>query len=190
MYLIISASPNSDGLTAACARAALAGVREAGATARHLDLCTMTLERCRQCGNGWGRCLKEHVCVIEDDLHTLHKPWRQAGVSSSLPRCIGAKWRRAPNRPSTDCGAARRHAVRRARWRKNRSSPSPRPGVPAVASPPACSPWNASSSTRARRCRISSALPSAAAPTKWRRFVRRRKSARWPRSEPGAVSSS
>ena len=78
MYLIISASPNSDGLTAACAQAALAGVGEAGATARHLDLCQLTLERCRQCGNGWGRCLKEHVCVIEDDFHTLHNAVAEA----------------------------------------------------------------------------------------------------------------
>jgi len=72
MYIVISASPNSDGLTAACTRAALTGLREAGAEARHIDLCQLNLERCRQCGNGWGCCLQEHACVIEDDFRVLH----------------------------------------------------------------------------------------------------------------------
>lgn len=71
MYIVISASPNSDGLTAACANAALEGCRAAGAEVAHFDLCQLRLESCRQCGNGWGSCLKEHVCVIEDDLKAL-----------------------------------------------------------------------------------------------------------------------
>jgi len=71
MFIVISASPNSDGLTAACANAALEGIHAAGAETTHFDLCKMHLERCRQCGNGWGRCWSEHTCIIEDDIHAL-----------------------------------------------------------------------------------------------------------------------
>ncbi len=78
MYLVISASPNSDGLTAACVKAALAGLAEAGVETRHFDLSRSSLERCRQCGNGWGRCRQEHACTIDDDFHALHGAVAQA----------------------------------------------------------------------------------------------------------------
>jgi multimeric flavodoxin WrbA len=78
MYLIISSSPNPDGLTAACAGSALAGLLEAGAQAQQLDLCKLTIERCRQCGNGWGICREKHVCVIEDHFSLLHEVAAQA----------------------------------------------------------------------------------------------------------------
>ncbi len=71
MFLVISASPNTDGLTAACAHAALEGLCEAGAEGQHVDLCRLTLERCRPCDNGWGDCLREHHCVIADDFSTV-----------------------------------------------------------------------------------------------------------------------
>ena len=73
MYLILSASPNIDGLTAACVDAALAGFADAGVAAKHYNLCTLSIARCRQCGNGWGQCLKEHTCVINDDLGLLQR---------------------------------------------------------------------------------------------------------------------
>jgi multimeric flavodoxin WrbA len=68
MYLILTASPNTDGLTAACAEAAQTGFDEAGAEAYRIHLCKLKLERCRQCGNGWGQCLREQLCVIQDDI--------------------------------------------------------------------------------------------------------------------------
>ncbi len=68
MILVISASPNTDGLTAACAASALAGCAAAGAAAKHFDLCRLTIGRCRQCGNGWGQCRVQHTCIIDDDL--------------------------------------------------------------------------------------------------------------------------
>ncbi|MHB9023682.1 MAG: flavodoxin family protein [Armatimonadota bacterium] len=73
MYLIISASPNTDGLTAACVNAALAGFQESGAETLHYDLCKWRLEHCRQCDNGWGQCRREHTCIIEDDLPLLQR---------------------------------------------------------------------------------------------------------------------
>ena len=73
MFLIISASPNAGGLTAACVAAAIAGCAAVGAESMHLDLCKLALERCRQCENGWGRCRREHQCIIEDDLPRLQE---------------------------------------------------------------------------------------------------------------------
>ena len=71
MFLIISSSPNTDGLTAACVTAAEAGCAQVGMATRHLNLCTLSLARCRQCENGWGRCRREHNCIIEDDLRMI-----------------------------------------------------------------------------------------------------------------------
>ncbi len=71
MYLIISASPNTDGLTAACVAAAEAGFHAAGAESTHLNLCAMNVAHCRQCGNGWGQCSREHTCVVTDDLRAV-----------------------------------------------------------------------------------------------------------------------
>lgn len=71
MIVIISSSPNTDGLTAACVTAALQGCAEAGVPTTHLDLCKLKIKRCQQCGNGWGQCRSEHTCILEDDLRTL-----------------------------------------------------------------------------------------------------------------------
>lgn len=73
MYLILSASPNTDGLTAACVEAALAGFADAGAQARHYNLCKLSIARCMQCGNGWGQCLTDHLCVISDDIGLVQR---------------------------------------------------------------------------------------------------------------------
>ena len=68
MYLIITASPNKDGLTAACGSAAREGIEKAGGQAALVDLCEAKVEACRVCGNGWGGCSKESRCVIDDAL--------------------------------------------------------------------------------------------------------------------------
>jgi multimeric flavodoxin WrbA len=90
MFLIISASPNHDGLTAACVRAAIDGCREAGEETTHVDLCARHLEHCRQCDNGWGQCRREHTCVIGDDLDSLQKLLAEsAGVVIVTPVYFG-----------------------------------------------------------------------------------------------------
>jgi len=71
MLLIVSASPNAAGLTAACVEAATQGSATVGSA--HLDLCKLRIERCQQCENGWGRCRREHRCIIEDDLPRLQQ---------------------------------------------------------------------------------------------------------------------
>ncbi len=78
MYLIISASPNPEGLTAACSSSALAGFMQADVQTQQLNLCKMKIERCRQCGNGWGSCRDQHMCVIDDDF-----PPMQTAIASA-----------------------------------------------------------------------------------------------------------
>ena len=65
---VFTSSPNSDGLTAACANAALHGIEDAGAESQHIDLNKLNIARCSVCGNGWGTCFKDHVCQVEDDF--------------------------------------------------------------------------------------------------------------------------
>ena len=67
MYIIITASPNTDGLTAACGKAALDGVAAAGGAAELFDISADKLKPCLICGNGWGSCRSSSKCVITDD---------------------------------------------------------------------------------------------------------------------------
>ncbi len=70
--IVISASPNTDGLTAACAAAAVEGAQRSGGRAEEVRLNDLDVGMCQACDNGWGPCLKEHVCQVEDDFQALH----------------------------------------------------------------------------------------------------------------------
>jgi multimeric flavodoxin WrbA len=70
--LVFSASPNKDGLTAACAAAAVEGARQAGGHAEEVRLNDLQIGMCQACGNGWGTCLPDHECQVEDDFQALH----------------------------------------------------------------------------------------------------------------------
>jgi multimeric flavodoxin WrbA len=70
--IVISSSPNEDGLTAACAAAAVAGVVQAGGQAEEIRLNDLAVGMCQACGNGWGTCLPDHECQVEDDFQALH----------------------------------------------------------------------------------------------------------------------
>jgi multimeric flavodoxin WrbA len=76
--LVISSSPNIDGLTAACARAACDGVREAGGQAEEVRLNDLNVGLCEACDNGWGTCRPAHECQVEDDFQALHSRVLQA----------------------------------------------------------------------------------------------------------------
>ena len=71
--IILHGSPNTDGLTSACAEAAAAGAKSAGLDAETIVLCEHELNSCGQCGNGWGKCLQEGWCVIDDDFAALRE---------------------------------------------------------------------------------------------------------------------
>ncbi len=70
--IVISSSPNTDGLTAACATAAVQGAREAGASVEEIRLNDLNVGMCEACDNGWGTCLPDHECQVEDDFQPLH----------------------------------------------------------------------------------------------------------------------
>jgi multimeric flavodoxin WrbA len=76
--IVISSSPNKDGLTAACAAAAIEGVLLAGGHAEEVRLNDLQVGMCQACDNGWGTCLEEHECQVEDDFQALHARVRQA----------------------------------------------------------------------------------------------------------------
>jgi len=90
MYLIITASPNKDGLTAACSKAAMDGITSAGGKAEIIDISAAKLEPCRICNDGWGICSKQAKCVIGDILGELQMKIRESeGVILITPVYFG-----------------------------------------------------------------------------------------------------
>ena len=78
MFVIITASPNKDGLTAACGKAFYDGFLLAQGSAQIVDISGLMIEPCRICGNGWGSCRDEAGCVIKDCLGELQVKIRAA----------------------------------------------------------------------------------------------------------------
>jgi multimeric flavodoxin WrbA len=76
--IILQSSPNEDGLTAACAQAAFDGVHQAGGMVETVRINDLALRHCQACDNGWGTCLSDHRCRIEDDFEPLHQRILQA----------------------------------------------------------------------------------------------------------------
>lgn len=77
--LIISGSRNPQGQTARAAGALASGAQQAGAQVEQVFLPALRVERCRQCDdNGWGTCISDGRCVIEDDLAPLIERIRAA----------------------------------------------------------------------------------------------------------------
>jgi multimeric flavodoxin WrbA len=89
-FIIITASPNTDGLTAACGKAAFDGVTNAGGTTEIIDISAAKLEPCRVCGNGWGSCRNTAKCVIGDILLDIQAKIRESdGVVLVTPVYFG-----------------------------------------------------------------------------------------------------
>jgi multimeric flavodoxin WrbA len=70
--LILTSSPNQDGLTAACGEEAKMGVISAGDEATIICLNDMYIGLCQACNNGWGTCRTQHMCQVEDGFQKLH----------------------------------------------------------------------------------------------------------------------
>jgi len=86
----MQASPNEDGLTASMAKQAMAGARAAGAEAELVHLRKLKLEACRACDDGWGKCRRESLCIIEDDLERVRDKMAGAdGIMLSTPVYFG-----------------------------------------------------------------------------------------------------
>jgi multimeric flavodoxin WrbA len=71
--MIITCSPNKDGLTETCGGFARRGVEDARGEAQMVRLNDLDIAKCKACDNGWGTCQKEHRCQVEDDFQKLHE---------------------------------------------------------------------------------------------------------------------
>lgn len=78
--VVISSSPNVDGLTAACAAAAVQGAQQVGGQAEEVRLNDLNVGMCEACDDGWGPCRPDHECTVEDDFQALHARMLQAGA--------------------------------------------------------------------------------------------------------------
>jgi multimeric flavodoxin WrbA len=70
--VVLRASPNKDGMTAACAAAAVEGIQKAGGQAESICLNDLHIGMCQACDNGWGTCRTLHQCQVTDDFQGLH----------------------------------------------------------------------------------------------------------------------
>jgi multimeric flavodoxin WrbA len=77
-FIILMSSPNKDGLTAACARAAARGIRSIGGQVEQIRLNDLNIGKCQACIDGWGTCQSEHRCQVEDDFQELHQHLAEA----------------------------------------------------------------------------------------------------------------
>jgi multimeric flavodoxin WrbA len=88
--LVMQASPNLDGLTATMAKEAMAGAKAAGAEVELVNLKKQKLEACTACDDGWGRCRRESLCIIEDDMELIRDKMAEAdGIVLSTPVYFG-----------------------------------------------------------------------------------------------------
>ena len=71
--LIITCSPNKDGLTEACGQSAKKGIEDGKGKAVMVRLNDLTLSKCEACENGWGNCHEKGICQVSDDFQSLHQ---------------------------------------------------------------------------------------------------------------------
>jgi multimeric flavodoxin WrbA len=77
---IITSSPNSDGLTAACGARAEQAAMTADTELLSVNLNNLKIGKCNACGDGWGTCLEEHYCQIQDDFQGLHQKLKETDM--------------------------------------------------------------------------------------------------------------
>jgi len=70
--VILTSSPNNNGLTAACGSEAKIGVELGSVNALTINLNSLNISSCHACTSGWGTCLNKHTCQVEDDFQKLH----------------------------------------------------------------------------------------------------------------------
>jgi len=76
--LILTSSPNDNGLTSACGEAARQGVIDSRSPARVIKLNEMSISRCAVHNDGWGTCHTKHHCQLQDDFQKLQETIEQA----------------------------------------------------------------------------------------------------------------
>jgi len=69
----MTSSPNKEGLTEMCSDAAKIGVENGDGQVLKVRLNDLNIFNCQTCDHGWGICLQEDKCKIEDDFEIIHK---------------------------------------------------------------------------------------------------------------------
>ena len=69
----VQSSPNLDGLTSGLVQAVLRGLEAEGGETELIHLNKLDIEPCIACDNGWGKCRKEGICILEDDFQKLRE---------------------------------------------------------------------------------------------------------------------
>jgi multimeric flavodoxin WrbA len=77
--LVITASPNAGGLTAACGDSACQGAAASGAIVSSVNVNKLRIGMCRACNDGWGTCRTAHECQVKDDFQQVHAQVKAAG---------------------------------------------------------------------------------------------------------------
>lgn len=76
--MVITGSPNKNGLTAACGEQALLGAKASGAEVTMVCLNDLNIGLCRACNNnGWGPCWDKHICQFEDHFQKIHADMKE-----------------------------------------------------------------------------------------------------------------
>ena len=70
--MIITSSPNKDGLTESCGESAKKGVKEGNGESLMIHLNDKNILNCNACDHGWGTCLQENNCKMDDDFDDIH----------------------------------------------------------------------------------------------------------------------
>lgn len=120
--IVVSGSPNRDGLTAACAEAAMNGCRAAGAEVEEIRLNDGKIAACSACDRGWGTCRSGHRCQVEDGFQEIHGRIRDAdayvyvspvyfGEPSESMKCFTDRFRRCEAGLGDEGGMAKKPAI-------------------------------------------------------------------------------
>lgn len=70
--MVITSSPNKDGLTEKCVQAAKRGIEKGNSEAVMVRLNDLNILKCKACDHGWGICIKG-TCILEDDFEKVHE---------------------------------------------------------------------------------------------------------------------
>lgn len=74
----VQSSPNLEGLTSSLAQAVLSGVKAEGGETELIHLNNLDIKTCIACDQGWGRCRKEGICILEDDFEAQRRKIAEA----------------------------------------------------------------------------------------------------------------
>lgn len=71
--MVITSSPNKEGLTEACGNSAEQGALESGARVTRIRLNDLNISHCHACNGGYGTCRSNNTCQVEDDFQSIQK---------------------------------------------------------------------------------------------------------------------